>query len=362
MVPGGASTVCGIPDRRRRAAHNVAPTTFSAVETLPTRSNILNISLDVVASADADEQRILASTADRRLNALSIVDGTASLHASYQFSDSPILAWTVLRRRYLLCGAMSGKLTLFDLLHARVVEQRQDHTKYIVRIATFTDDDGKCIVATAGWDGKVCIYHIMDSPDIAVGSPSAQLSLESNPASMVLVPHPDDSSPVLIVTRLDSTNLFYYSVPTMSHDDSSTPSVQLQLTALGKQNLAPHSTAWITFTPSCIAISPRDPSLVAVATSQEPHMKLMLVRLLIPPRGPPTATAPESSQASQARAALAIQDREAAAITISCNTMATQTAYSTPLLAWRPDGSGTLHHRPSIHPSPDSPRPVHTRY
>lgn len=48
----------------------------------------------------------------------------------------------------------------------------------------------------------------------------------------------------------------------------------------------------------------------------------------------------EETQASQARAALALQDRESAAILIHCTTMAPQTAYSTPALTWRPDGTG----------------------
>ena len=87
-------------------------------------------------------------------------------------------------------------------------------------------------------------------------------------------------------------------------------------------------------------------------------MKLLLVRLLVPPYHPeqtlPTAltlTQPlrtsllddspaTETQASQARAALVIAEREAAATLIHCTTMAPQTAYSTPAVAWRPDGSG----------------------
>ena len=88
-------------------------------------------------------------------------------------------------------------------------------------------------------------------------------------------------------------------------------------------------------------------------------MKLLIVRLLIPPYEPPeTASAipaeaetpsresildnPNAlgSQNSQARAALALEERETAAIQIHCTTMAPQTAYSTPAVAWRPDGTG----------------------
>lgn len=51
-------------------------------------------------------------------------------------------------------------------------------------------------------------------------------------------------------------------------------------------------------------------------------------------------TAAQLTQVAQARAQLLLQDREEAAILVNTNTMASQTAYSTPKLAWRPDGSG----------------------
>ena len=82
-------------------------------------------------------------------------------------------------------------------------------------------------------------------------------------------------------------------------------------------------------------------------------MKLLIVRLLIPPYNPvaPPVLATRTSLldeipdgaetiASRTRAELAIADREAAAILIHATTMAPQTAYSTPAVAWRPDGSG----------------------
>jgi hypothetical protein len=106
--------------------------------------------------------------------------------------------------------------------------------------------------------------------------------------------------------------------------------------------------------------SPVDPDLVAIATSTVPYMKLLIVQLLYPtndtltllrdgesvdtqipaalasvPANPATAAA-----AQQARTALAIQDRETSAILVQCNTLSPQSMYSTPALAWRPDGSG----------------------
>lgn len=87
-------------------------------------------------------------------------------------------------------------------------------------------------------------------------------------------------------------------------------------------------------------------------------MKLLLVRLLVPPVSTMAGTGSVPAQAASlpsiadlegppataARAALALQDREAAAILIHCNTLAPQTAYSTPSLAWRPDVSADHEH------------------
>lgn len=42
----------------------------------------------------------------------------------------------------------------------------------------------------------------------------------------------------------------------------------------------------------------------------------------------------------EARAETALRDREAAAVQVHASTFAPQTSYSTPALAWRPDGSG----------------------
>ena len=66
-------------------------------------------------------------------------------------------------------------------------------------------------------------------------------------------------------------------------------------------------------------------------------MKVMIVRLLFP--AAESLEEPET-QAAQAMAALSLQNHEDAAIMIQANTFAPQTAYSTPQVVWRPDGSG----------------------
>jgi hypothetical protein len=156
------------------------------------------------------------------------------------------------------------------------------------------------------------------------------------------VRHPDTDDLYLIVGRRDSTFLYYYRVA--EEPDASEPShLNITTQGAGRQNLAPHANAWIAFSPTSLASCPTDPTLVAIATSHLPYMKLILVRLLFPGTsehnsGP--GSRGHETQASQARAELALQDREDAAIVLHVSTFAPQTPYSTPQVVWRPDGSG----------------------
>lgn len=235
---------------------------------------------------------------------------------------------------------MSGQLVLSDG-SGKVLESRRDHTKYIVKIAVCNGTQDT-IIATAGWDGKVFVYKTSQAEDLKLGQPFTSISLTTKPESIIFTNHPHTEQPVLLVSRADSTFIHYYTI-------EETPRL------LGMQNLAPHSNAWVAFTPSAMELCPTDPSLLAVGTSSIPHMKLLIVRLLFPPweaspsssSGVATVNAALSeteqepmTQASQARAAIALAEREAAAIQIQSTTMAPQTAFSTPAVAWRPDGSG----------------------
>jgi WD40 repeat protein len=327
---------------------------------LPTATNLLCTSLNVLPLAGATDARpfILASTADRRLNVISPGPQKFDVvHSFTKLQDSPILSYTIIAKRYLVCTSMSGKVVVFDGKKDEVVAQRKDHTKYVVQVSSQEDSNGKVWIATAGWDGKVLVYlvHLYDPDDFPLGEPLGSIQLPANPEALLFVRHPDSDDLYLLVTRRDSSWLFYYKI---AEDMFAAPTPQPSPIPLsGKQNLAPYSNAWVAFTPAAILPSPVDPTLIAVATSTVPHMKLLIVRLLFPinddsaigetlplPILSPTSlfdpAAASTPAAQQGRAALALQDREAAAIMVQCNTMAPQTQYSSPSLAWRPDGSG----------------------
>lgn len=314
-----------------------APSKPTVLKSLPSQSNILSVSVLELALSQADRAQpcCAVTTADRKLHLLDPASPTYEVARSYStFSESPILDVLAIDRQRILVASMSGRVALYDTVRDVMLEERKDHSKYVVRIARCTQDN--CIfVATAGWDAKVFLYQYTvaaGEDDAQLGEPRAFLELPTIPEAIAFVEAPDADAPILLVARRDSTFLHYYAI---SSPTSPT------LVFLGKQNLAPHSNAWIAFTPSDVQLCPTNPSLVAIATSTTPHMKLLVVKLLIPSdRASLLDTNSELTQASQARAELLIQDREEAAIVVNVSTLAPQTQYSTPRLVWRPDGSG----------------------
>jgi hypothetical protein len=275
-------------------------------------------------------------------------------------SDSPVLSFAaILRGRYILMTNMSGHLLLQR--GARILQSRKDHAKYAVKVVVHEEADDAGLettfwVATAGWDATVLlyrltIYHGSQVPAPMLNAPVARIKLTINPESLLFVRHVDTGELLLLVSRRDSSSIYYYKVDTSLEngpyhtEDDNVPSSPPECRLLGQQNLAPHSNAWVAFSPSHMALSPLDPGLLAVATSSEPHMKVIIVRLLFPSTASSDESNPSASdaavtQASQAMEALALQNREDAAILIQANTFAPQTSYSTPQVAWRPDGSG----------------------
>lgn len=316
-----------------------SPANASVIDSLPSSSNILNATVEKLVIGGDSKDLIFATTADRRVNILD-APSYALTSSANSLQDSPILSYTVFREKYLILASMSGQIVIADL-EGNIIDKRRDHAKYIINTRIFDDAD-KPLLATAAWDNKINIYALPASDTPTLGEPIATINLPSKPESIIFLGHPDSAQPILLISRTDSTHLYYYTTETEPR-------------LLGRQNLAPHSIAWVAFTPSALAICPTDPSLLACATSAVPSMKLLIVRMLIPPWDTESepASAPiirtsllddnpsaTETQASQARAALALADKEDAAIQIHCTTLAPQTAYSTPAVAWRPDGSG----------------------
>jgi WD40 repeat protein len=253
-------------------------------------------------------------------------------------ADGPILSTVQFMEHYIACATMSGKLIIYDLNSKEIVGERRDHSKWTVQVACWNDhpSSDNIYLATAGWDMKINLYTLSrtsyESAKPELDHAAHSVTLPSNPESIMFIQSPDTGTLYLVASRRDSSFLYYFRV--VAANDMTT------LEPAGRQNLAPHSNAWVAFTPSAFALSPVDPTLVAVATSHLPHLKVIVVRLLFPDAAPPAGSEAPQTAAAVARADLALQDKEDAAISLQVSTMAPQTPYSTPQIAWRPDGSG----------------------
>jgi WD40 repeat protein len=325
----------------------------------PTSSNLLAASVEQWQRPcdDADEgagapdhSYIISTGADKQVHVLETTGSNAAVKSFADLSSAPVLSYvSILQGRYILLTNMSGQILLQH--GTQLLDSRKDHGKYAVKVVAYEDkkDPSKWWIATAGWDETVVLYNLnipdeVNAHTLKIGEPVARIKLASNPESLLFVPHIDTNDPLLLVSRRDSTYIHYYQVeetPEQTASHSSPRECQL----LAYQNLAPHSNAWVAFSPAHMVLSPHDPGLLAVATSTLPHLKVIIVRLLFPSLGESdtendSASANPVTQASQAMEALALADREDAAILVQANTFATQTAYSTPQVAWRPDGSG----------------------
>lgn len=322
-------------------------------------SNVLCVS---GAGDDEDVHKaIFITTADKSWSQLSTTGPFQLTQSISNAHASPVLSISSLPGPYIFSTSMSGQLMLHDG-RGRLLDKCRDHLKYAVQVVSTVTRSGSWIVATAGWDQKVHIYtpeHELAKRfepasssssdgeeshlDGMLGDPVHTITLPTNPESLAFVQHPDTLESYLVLSRRDSTFLYYYCITRTSSESSSSRNSESTYSVqdMGKQNLAPHSNAWIGFTPSCLAVSPTDPTLLAVATSHLPHMKLIIVRLLFPSSAGTPDTEPRT-QASQARTALAVQDREEHAIKLHVSTMSPQTPYSTPQVVWRPGGSGVF--------------------
>ncbi|ETN36944.1 uncharacterized protein HMPREF1541_07931 [Cyphellophora europaea CBS 101466] len=247
--------------------------------------------------------------------------------------------------QFLLTSQMDGSVSIHDIGTFRTLATIKAHSSYAVQVVP-TWDNGNLLVATAGWDKKISIHYpqIRDQPRDAEAAPSAitfpatftTLSAPHNVQSLIFARHPDTSALYLIYTARDSIYLHYVLLTPNpatndSHEATSTP---YTATPAGRQSLAPQQHAtWTSFTPSWIEACPTDPTLLAIATSHTPSMKLILARLLFP-----SATSTSTSNTSSLHPQTGTQDE--LAIKLVCTTSAPQNDYSTPRCAWRPDGSG----------------------
>lgn len=253
-----------------------------------------------------------------------------------------ILSLAVVKDRCFLSGQMDGSITAHELRSFKALASVKAHSNYAVQVIT-TWDGENLLIATAGWDKKISIHL---APDFQSESPSPlsfsetfiTVTTSHNVQSLLFARHPDTNELYLVYTIRDSIHLHYLHLTRNASHSVQDPNPYIA-TPAGRQSLAPqqHST-WTSFTPAWLEASPIDPTLIAVATSHTPSMKLIVTRLLFPSADPPP---PHESHRQATTPNLPTHGtKDELAIKLVATTHAPQNDYSTPRCAWRPDGSG----------------------
>jgi len=189
---------------------------------------------------------------------------------------------------------MTGRLALLSADTGDTVATIRPHEKYAIRVLYEAP-----YVISAAYDKTICL-HTLTVPPSGIPSfsesPEGRLTLSTPPEALAIVTLPANKSRAIVFSRRDSTSLYYH------------------LLAPG---LAPHSVrplaaahSWISYHAMSISVHPSNPTQLAIATSSVPHMKFMLVEV------------------------------DSDVVVKELFTGAPQSAYSTAVVAWRPDGSG----------------------
>lgn len=111
-------------------------------------ANLLHVSIERFKSNETSQgslQLLLATTADRLLHSLALDDGFPLVDSTSP-QDSPILAILPLGKECtttVTCG-MSGQTVLYDHEWDLIINQRRDHKKYVVKAATYEEDQVIC--------------------------------------------------------------------------------------------------------------------------------------------------------------------------------------------------------------------------
>lgn len=294
----------------------------------------------------------LAVVADQQANTIiaSFVNNTAGFWNACQPPEPTlgilstgrnILSLAVVKERFFLSGQMDGSVAAHDLRSFKTLASVKAHSNYAVQVTTTWDGDN-LLIATAGWDKKISIHLAPDFQSESSLPPSFSetfitVTTPHNVQSLLFARHPDTNELHLVYTIRDSIHLHYLRLTQNTSRTTQDPNPYIA-TPAGRQSLAPQQhSRWTSFTPAWLEASPVDPTLIAVATSHTPSMKLIITRLLFPtlnsstppqPRPRPDTTAPPHGA------------KDELAIKLVATTNAPQNDYSTPRCAWRPDGSG----------------------
>jgi hypothetical protein len=236
---------------------------------------------------------IISTLADRSLRIFSGLPPYDILRFFSAPAESAILCVSVVAMKYLVVSTMTGRIVLLNPDTGSEVASVQAHKKYVTRVI-YCDP----WIISSSYDKVIKLHRLSDEGggDILSLLEAGEICLATAPEALAVVDL-SDSRKAIVFSRRDSTFLYYH------HLTSGLP-------LLSQRNLAPYTSSLVSYHAMSIAVHPSNPQLLAVVTSSVPVMKFLLVEV----------------------------DTEN--IIKEVFTGAPQSAYSIPMVVWRPDGSG----------------------
>ncbi|KAI5303995.1 hypothetical protein KEM56_006983 [Ascosphaera pollenicola] len=300
---------------------------------------MLFVSIQPFKYRAAQGQALMVSTACRQLHVLDPETFQLVSPLHLKVFDSPVMSCvSLLNGEFLAVITLLGKLTILKGATMKSMGAVVHHNKHAMMVASY--EDGNTIwLASAGFDERVHVYRLAydrltQQLTRLADAPRKEIPLPTRPECILITRDQATGNIVLVLSRGGSNNLEYYRLRT-------SPTGKTDICRLGLQNPVPQSSVWILFSLSQFRLCPVDPGLLAIATSSTPNLKIIVVRMRIPPSpegaGPSRVTLTTSNLA---RLTVQAPKSDDPLMPLQCTVPAPQTRYSKPQIAWRPDGCG----------------------
>lgn len=271
----------------------------------------------VISSAILQNKYLLLSTAEMKFFIIDLQSGEKVYESFSPIGRVVIKKIIVITSTKILLIGMNGELSLFEILandstlSVNLINVTKIHSKLVTDAKYLETENGKYLI-TLGWDFLVKVFESKDDKTCLVSE--HKLTVQGTCIDAIEY----NGSIVVIIGKNDSTLLEVFSL------------VNRELKMVYKISLNDAEFLSSIFSARCLRIFENDQGipLIAVATSHEPYMRLILVSLK------------EFDTLFKT-----IEDRETIPtkrnqILKNLNTMAPQDKYLAPQIEWRSDGSG----------------------
>ncbi|KAH3688084.1 hypothetical protein WICPIJ_000926 [Wickerhamomyces pijperi] len=177
---------------------------------------------------------------------------------------------------FLSCG-MDGVLRYFKIDGSNAVEltNRQLHKRLITDFQYF-ELEGEGYVVSIGWDSFIKLHKLSFTADRTPQIvPVAQFKLLSNATALQLAFYNDE--PIFIVTRLDSTQLAYFTALQDTNGNQLTLHELIKV-SLNDAEFSTHGFTPMSITVNSAQLNDSEPGLVAVSTSHVPYLRVIITK------------------------------------------------------------------------------------